>query len=168
MPQYTWPTATRSSNEDACKQAPTDPTSAKCTTLLSLPKEILFKIIQSIGLEDIKAVTRFVTSSKQSLLSVEAAAGCKLKAMLSLENRFGKPYFTLDDVACDLSQWDDLKERFLNITSNVTAPDLTCLNLDVSLSWLHPFDPETKAEMEPPHLGPAIKVESTRQTNRQG
>jgi len=127
----------------------------------SCPKEILFKIIQNIGLdninEDIKAVTRFAMASKQSLTNVEAAVGSTSKELCSLEKRFGIPCFTPDSIAHALTQRDYLKERFHDITSESTAPNLAYLRLDGSLSWLPPLDPVNKAEMGPHHRGPAIR-----------
>jgi len=106
-----------------------------------------------MGLEDINEDKgrHPLPYDQQAIAAVGGGGGGMHLEGIALENRFGKPYFTLDGVSCGLSQWDDLKERSLNITSKITAPDLTYLNLDVSLSWLHPLAPETKAEMEPPH-----------------
>ena len=118
--------------------------------LLDLPKEIIFKIIQDIGFEDIqvevKAVTCLAMTSKQSLLLVEAAAGCNLRDLVSLERRFGQATFNLKNISWALSQRDDLKEQYSDFTANTFAPNLDYLSLDGSLSWLTPLDDEMDEE----------------------
>ena len=128
--------------------------------LLGLPKEMIYKIIQDIGFEDIqqdvKAVTRFAMTSKQSLRLAEAAAGCALKDLVSLEKRFGRSGFNPDKIGWALSRRDDLKEKYADIPENGIGPDLDYLHLDGSLSWLTPLDDQTGEEWLTYCQGPAI------------
>lgn len=128
--------------------------------LLHLPKEILFKIIEAIGFEDInedvKAVTRLAVTSKRVLILVEAAAGCTLKALVSPERRFGKPQFNPDNVIEAVSQRKNLRGKYPNITDSNAAPDLSYLDLNGSFSWLPPLRRKSEERMEPHRLGRAI------------
>ncbi len=117
--------------------------SSKCTTLLNLPREILIKIIKRIGVEDIgedlKAVTRFAMTNKQSLTIAEAAVG-SLKRLRSLEMRFGKPCFEVSSAKYALSKIKDFEIMFPKIGPKSSTPDLAYLNLNGSLSWLPSLD----------------------------
>jgi len=117
--------------------------SSELMTLLKMPKEILFKIIKCIGVKKIsknlKAVTRFAMTSKQSLIIAEAAVG-SLKELRSLEKRFGKPYFEVSSVKWALSEREDFMEMFPDISPESLGPDLGYLNLNGSLTWLPPLD----------------------------
>lgn len=92
----------------------THPASVESTTLLNLPKEILFNIVKSIGLEDIisdlKAVTCLALASKQSLIVVETALGSTLKELRSLEKRFGIPHFASN--VCSLAALRSPRKNF--------------------------------------------------------
>lgn len=146
--------------DSGVKMTTTDLASVECTTLLNLPKETLLKIIKSIGVEDIsedlRAVTRFAMTSKQSLVMVESAVG-SLKELRSLEKRFGEPHFRVDGIAWAISKREDLRSMFPDITEHSMAPTLDYLKLDESLSWLSHLDPYTEKEMEGHYPGPAIR-----------
>lgn len=155
------PTTTTNPNDKVALPGPAAvPAPKNDHPLLHLPKEILFKIIEAIGFEDIngdvKAVTRLAMTSKQVLILVEAAAGCTFKALVSLERRFGKPQFNPDNVKEAVSQRKNLREKHPNITDSNAAPDLSYLDLNGSFSWLPPFKRRSEERLEPHRLGRAI------------